>query len=167
MQIQITWLLQKPTDLDLHCLQRQGTSGFSRTMVSWTIIHRGCTRHDWLLSNNICRKIYTLTLFLYPLLYFWKHVNVKPMAFCFHLLNGPRQAKECIPTCAKCTDSDHPAQRIIRVFALHSYSLQYLLILLADSEDPDQTVRMRRLIWAFYVRICPKICFRMARLKYE
>ena len=34
MQIQISWVLQKPTDLDLHCLQRQGTSGFSRTMVN-------------------------------------------------------------------------------------------------------------------------------------
>ena len=33
MQIQISWLLQKPTDLDLHCLQRQGISGFSRTTV--------------------------------------------------------------------------------------------------------------------------------------
>ena len=33
MQIQISWLLQKPTDLDLHCLQRQGTCGFSRTRV--------------------------------------------------------------------------------------------------------------------------------------
>ena len=33
MQIQISWLLQKPTDLDLHCLQRQGISGFSRTKV--------------------------------------------------------------------------------------------------------------------------------------
>ena len=31
--IQISWLLQKPTDLDLHCLQRQGVSGFSRTRV--------------------------------------------------------------------------------------------------------------------------------------
>ena len=30
VQIQISWLLQKPTDLDLHCLQRQGISGFSR-----------------------------------------------------------------------------------------------------------------------------------------
>ena len=27
MQIQISWLLQKPTDLDLHCLQRQDISG--------------------------------------------------------------------------------------------------------------------------------------------
>ena len=34
VQIQISWLLQKkPTDLDLHCLQRQGISVFSRTMV--------------------------------------------------------------------------------------------------------------------------------------
>ena len=24
VQVQISWLLQKPTDLDLHCLQRQG-----------------------------------------------------------------------------------------------------------------------------------------------
>ena len=33
MQLQISWLLQKPTDLDLHCLQRQGTSEFSRRRV--------------------------------------------------------------------------------------------------------------------------------------
>ena len=32
MQIQISWLLQKPTDLDLHCLQRQGISGLSRKL---------------------------------------------------------------------------------------------------------------------------------------
>ena len=35
MQIQISWLLQKPTDLDLHCLQRQYISGFSRTRVKY------------------------------------------------------------------------------------------------------------------------------------
>ena len=33
VKIQISWLLKKPTDLDLHCLQRQGKSGFSRTKV--------------------------------------------------------------------------------------------------------------------------------------
>ena len=32
VQIQISWL-QKPTALDLHCLQRQDISGFSRTRV--------------------------------------------------------------------------------------------------------------------------------------
>ena len=35
VKIQISWLLQKPTDLDLHCLQKQGLSGFSRTRVNW------------------------------------------------------------------------------------------------------------------------------------
>ena len=35
MQIQISWHLKKPTDLDLHCLQRQGISGFSGTRVFW------------------------------------------------------------------------------------------------------------------------------------
>ena len=34
MQIQISWLLQKPTDLDLHCLQMQGISGPSKTRVN-------------------------------------------------------------------------------------------------------------------------------------
>ena len=33
MQIQIGWLLQKPADLDLHCLQRQGISRLSSTRV--------------------------------------------------------------------------------------------------------------------------------------
>ena len=34
VQIQISWLFQKPTDLDLHCLQRQGISGFSMIRVN-------------------------------------------------------------------------------------------------------------------------------------
>ena len=34
VQIQISWLLQKPTDLDLHCLQRQDISMLSRTRVN-------------------------------------------------------------------------------------------------------------------------------------
>ena len=34
MQIQISWLLLKPADLDLLCLKMQGLSGFSRTMVN-------------------------------------------------------------------------------------------------------------------------------------
>ena len=44
------------------------------------------------------------------------------------------------------------------------YALYYPIILLADREYPDQTARMRRLIWAFAVRICTKIRFSMARL---
>ena len=33
MLIQISWLFKKPTDLDLHCSQRQDIAGFSRTWV--------------------------------------------------------------------------------------------------------------------------------------
>ena len=36
------------------------------------------------------------------------------------------------------------------------------MILLADSEGPDQTARMRMLIWAFAVRRCLKTRFSMA-----
>ena len=42
-----------------------------------------------------------------------------------------------------------------------------LIILLADSEGPDQTARTRRLIWAIAVRICPKTRFRMNRHNYH
>ena len=51
MQIQIGWLLQKPTDLDLHCLQRQNIFGFSRTRVNrhqkeeWKYNDRQYTSH--------------------------------------------------------------------------------------------------------------------------
>ena len=34
VQIQISWLLQKPTDLDLHCLQMQDILGLSRIRVN-------------------------------------------------------------------------------------------------------------------------------------
>ena len=33
------------------------------------------------------------------------------------------------------------------------------MILLADSEDPDQTAQLRSLIWAFTVITCPNACF--------
>ena len=43
VQIQISWLLKKPTDLDLHCLQRQSISGFSRTRVNLGVIGANLT----------------------------------------------------------------------------------------------------------------------------
>ena len=55
----------------------------------------------------------------------------------------------------------HPAhvQSHIRLFALNWYLLWCQMILLADSEGPDQTARTRSLIWAFAVLICPKTGF--------
>ena len=78
------------------------------------------------------------------------------------LQNWPRHAKTCSGI-AKCADSDHTAhaQCIIRAFALHSYIL-YQMIRLVDSEGPDQTARMRSLIWAFALHICPKTCLGLA-----
>ena len=38
MQIKISWHLQKPLDLDLHCLQMQDISRFGRTNVNIIIL---------------------------------------------------------------------------------------------------------------------------------
>ena len=62
-------------------------------------------------------------------------------------------------------DPDQPAgiHSLIRNFARLRYVIHYPIILQADSEGPDQTAPMSRLIWAFTVRICPKVRFCMAR----
>ena len=41
------------------------------------------------------------------------------------------------------------------------------MILFADSEEPDWTARIRRLLWAFTVRIFPKTRFRRVRPIFE
>ena len=50
VQVQISWLFQKPTDLDLYSLQRQGVSGFSRTRVKGIDTLSG----EITLSNHFC-----------------------------------------------------------------------------------------------------------------
>ena len=42
VQIQVSCFFQKPTDLDLHCLQMQAISGFSRTRVNLEIRRHMC-----------------------------------------------------------------------------------------------------------------------------
>ena len=76
----------------------------------------------------------------------------------------PRQAKRYFKHAQNAQIYIHPthAQSRIRLFALHWYILWCLTILLVDNEDPDRTARtarMRRLISAFVVRICPKTSF--------
>ena len=75
--------------------------------------------------------------------------------------NGPRRAKKFLQTCTNCADLDLPAhaQSFNRNFALRLYILYEAMILLADNEGPDQTARMRSLIWAFAVRTCPEGTF--------
>ena len=54
-----------------------------------------------------------------------------------------------------------------KVSSVHLFSIQTFYrsndCLLADSEGPDQTARMRSLIWAFVVRICSKTPFLIER----
>ena len=45
----------------------------------------------------------------------------------------------------------------------HTFCNKYPMILLVDSEGPDQTAPVCRLISAFAARICPKTCFCIAR----
>ena len=61
MQIQISWLLQKPTDLDLHCLQRQvypGSAGLglkykrSAKIKFPKYIHRGLVKEERVFGEN-------------------------------------------------------------------------------------------------------------------
>ena len=52
VQIQISWLLKKPTDLDLLCLQRQDIFGFSMTRVKAKICIEG--KLFWVLAFCTC-----------------------------------------------------------------------------------------------------------------
>ena len=64
MQIQISWLLQKPTDLALHCLQRQGITRFSRTRVKWLVLkgdHRSQESREKHYAGSITGQKWKLT----------------------------------------------------------------------------------------------------------
>ena len=98
VQIQISWLLQKPSDLDLYCLQMQGISGFSRTRVkcnkkvfrvsSATKIVTGNYRHIFhakalkkynvlfLISSPICHRVGRLATFFFSLLFFPRQITI-------------------------------------------------------------------------------------------
>ena len=58
VQIQVSWLFQKPADLHLHGVQREGLSRFSRTRVKEHNLARVISIHqNILLSNNLTRAI--------------------------------------------------------------------------------------------------------------
>ena len=76
VQIQISWLLQKPTDLDLHCLQKKDISGFSRTMVKSTYLPVDFTagralQKEQLQYDDIRADVFTSAIWHVP------HVAVK------------------------------------------------------------------------------------------
>ena len=51
-----------------------------------------------------------------------------------------------------------PSPSLIMTFPVHDIQL-FAMSLKADSEDPDQTARMRSLIWGFAARICSEGLF--------
>ena len=57
MQIQISWLLKKPTDLDLHWLQKQEISGFSRTRVKQPMCSDSIFPENKYLVESNCKSI--------------------------------------------------------------------------------------------------------------
>ena len=75
------------------------------------------------------------------------------------------QAKRCLRTCAKCNDPDSFCACAKSHPDICSPLIHYLVpvILLADSEGPDQTARKHMLIQAFAARICSKTSFCMVR----
>ena len=84
----------------------------------------------------------------------------------FFIIFGWHQTKKCLRKCTKCADrSSHAAikyhQGLCSPF-IHSMILQCPVILLVDSEGPDQTAEMPRLIWGFAVHICWKTGFCMS-----
>ena len=79
MQIQISWLLQ-PTYLDLHCLQRQGISGLSRTRVKRNKKQNKKTpHHNHLnLKSKVTSAFFDWTDPFYSELYLLFHLGVFP-----------------------------------------------------------------------------------------
>ena len=78
---------------------------------------------------------------------------------------GPKECKIIIIITATPSENVYSSMskmhRIRFITRMREVALGHLLsidtlVMLADSEGPDQPARMRRLIWAFAVRICPK-----------
>ena len=57
MQIQISWLLQKPSVLDLHCLQGQGISGFRGLGLIKQVVHEDGGGYHVLSASFIDRRV--------------------------------------------------------------------------------------------------------------
>ena len=73
-------------------------------------------------------------------------------------LDSPQRANVILrtshPHCVSAgTSSSFPACSLIRAFVLDSFILQYPMCLLANSENPDQTVHLRSLTWAFVIHM--------------
>ena len=78
VQIQISWLLKKPTDLDPNCLQRWGISGFSRKRVKSSILS---AQHPYFVIS--CFSLETLLIEFHLLSCKSVIYLLSPFSFCF------------------------------------------------------------------------------------
>ena len=153
MQIQISWLLQKPTDLDLHCLQRQGISGFSRTRVKVLLQLIPHTVLCWSIWNSAAILSWSLDVYVVLALWsFWltwaegsgwavvitpllpSRLSVHPSVHTFERLLseilGPNFFKLHVEPCVKrglqiCTNGHGP---LIKMAAMPVYSSHRLIM---------------------------------------
>ena len=93
VQIQISWLLKKPTDLDLHCLQRQVISGFSRTRVNLMhVVYKWNLRLDAALTrkNKIAfigthiQRVFSICMHFFGTLHLCRYTKRLPLQ---HFIN--------------------------------------------------------------------------------
>ena len=82
-------------------------------------------------------------------------------------LMGRSKPKSYHRACAKCTFSDSSRACVKSHPGIFSPLIRSIVSndSVSDSEGPDHIARMRRLIWAFTVRICPNTRFRMTQPK--
>ena len=69
MQIQISWLLQKPTDLDLHCLLRQaypGSTGLGLNLNQKKESHLTTSNRRWSVFFYVCHVRCHINVFMDP-----------------------------------------------------------------------------------------------------
>ena len=95
----------------------------------------------------------------------WRCIDVEPTLYKRHVSAGIWAVpSERVSSSLQTMHRFRLIPRMRKVSSGHLLSIDKFcgMSLLADSEGPDQTARMRRLIWAFAVRTCPKTCFRLA-----
>ena len=129
VQIHISWLLQKPTDLDLHCLQKQGISGWQDLIYFVFVL-------------SFHNKYIHWTIFVITSLFYGKTLNY---------MSSNVRLRTFTHMCPIKTQISLRIRAAIRSVHLFSAWRNFptLAIQNAPSGDSDQTARMHRAIWNF------------------
>ena len=114
--MQISWLLQKPTDLDLHCLQRQGYPGSAGQGLS-TVEYKKVKPKSWSDYTALLANLYLHYSQLPPRHLFWCCSSNHKWSYkltkmtChldFWIIIWTASSEKVPSNICKCTDSDQP-----------------------------------------------------------